>query len=144
MSNGFLEVIELRPTAGREPLVVLAILAPAGAVSVHLAQLPGRWILVAWLALAVATLLELRVALADGPAALGARLLPDGRWQLAGAGAGGAPVAAHLARAWGASLGPVVGLEWACEDGRKRRAWLLQRDLPARDWRRLRVRLRLA
>ena len=69
-------------------------------------------------------------------------LLPDGRWRLE-TGAGRV-LDARLLQGWGASHGPVMALEWACDDGRRRQAWLWRRHSPAVGWRRLRVRLRLA
>lgn len=67
--------------------------------------------------------------------------LPGGRWQLE-TPAGPAP--ARLVHRWGHGGGPVLAMEWVCEDGRQCRAWVWRHRCPPRQWRRLRVHLRLA
>lgn len=144
MSNGFREVIEIRPKPGRALSFVAVVLVSGGLVSLCIADIPSRWQVVAALALVAAAAMEARsfTTPASRWRTVRATLLPDGSWRVSDRLAD--PVAAQLSRVWGASLGPVMALEWDCEDGIARRAWLFRPDVPARDWRRLRARLRLA
>jgi hypothetical protein len=88
-------------------------------------------------------LLWVELAVRRRRAIVRAVLWQDGTWRLFTAAAAD-PVPARLAHHWGASNGPVIGLEWACDDGRRCCAWLWCADFPPASCRRLRVRLRLA
>ena len=138
MRNGFRESIEL-PVGQRLPLAFLLVaLCPACLLSVVLADLPARLKGVIAFVVAVAAVAEaIRVRRATPDRVT---LLPDGRWRLEVAGD---VVEAELRRAWGASLGPVIALEWHAQGDRIWRAWLLRPSVATRDWRRLRARLRL-
>jgi hypothetical protein len=144
LASGFREVIELRPEGRGEWALVLSALAGACALALHPVDLP-RAVRLALLGLVLA-----RIAL-EGVRRLDPRhpayvarllLLADGRWRIETGR--GRLVEARLLHGWGASHGPVIALEWACDDGRRRQAWLWRRRCPAAAWRRLRVRLRLA
>ncbi len=142
--NGFLEALEIRPGAGSVAAVLGLFAVVAALAGIGAAELPMPGKFVAALVTAIAAGLELRLH-------VGARarrritravLAADGQWQVFPAD--GPQVRGHLSRHWGASVGPVIALEWQCEDGRCRQAWLVRPQLPADTWRRLRVRLRFA
>ena len=67
----------------------------------------------------------------SGQRSVRAILQPDGRWRLHAGLADS--VAAQLVAGWGASLGPVIALEWECDDGIARPGLAEPGDLPARD-----------
>ena len=141
--NPFREVIEIRPRPDRGLLVFALLLGCGACLAVYQAELSPMWKAPLALAICWSTVDGLRRRLWPTGSHYVARavLLTDGRWTVFAASA--EPVSARLCGAWGASLGPVIALEWRCGDGRRRQAWLLQGDLPAPAWRRLRVRLRL-
>lgn len=118
-----------------------ALAAPVAWALTHAALHPG------WkLALAAGAALGLLSGPWRGAGAQGVALalwLPGGQWQLC-TGTGPAALPASLRRSWGERHGPVLALEWACADGRARRAWLTRLDMPPRTWRRLRARLAMA
>lgn len=142
--NRFLEPVEIRSRPARTLVPYASALALLGVWAAGRSDLPG----LARLALTLAIGLRLAVAAwrhsppANRDRVERAVLRPDGSWQLL-AGAGDL-VGARLVHAWGTSTGPVVGLEWQCDDGRRRRTWITRHDLSARSWRRLRARLRMA
>jgi hypothetical protein len=144
LAGGFRTVIELRPEGRRACLPFLAAIAAACALALQGVDLPPAPRL-ALLGLVIARLvLEWRGRLSPRHPDYVEQviLLPDGRWRLqSGAGR---QLEARLLRGWGASQGPVIALEWACEDGRRRQAWVWRHRCPPDGWRRLRVRLRLA
>lgn len=109
-------------------------------VAVATAELPPGWRApgLVWAGLAGAAALRAERGRGVRRALLG----QDGAWTLVPRDGG--RVAALLVRAWGTSLGPVMGLEWRCADGRLWHAWITPRDARGAHWRRLRVRLRLA
>lgn len=135
--------MELRPQADRGLQFAAAAVVPSVLAAWILADVAAvpRPIGAVPLGLAAASLAAFLAGRGDRQPGR-ATLLPDGSWRLVGGG--GRTVAARLHRAWGASGGPVIALEWACADGVRRRAWLLRRDVPGPGWRRLRVRLRIA
>lgn len=142
--NRFLEPVELRPRPGRAlaPYVVSLVLSSAWAIArsdvpyaIQLTLACGVGVRLGW-ALA-------RDRLRSGETRVERAVLrSDGTWQVVSGR--GSVVAAQIARAWGTSAGPVVGIEWRCEDGLRRRTWVTRRELSAAAWRRLRARLRLA
>lgn len=139
--TGFLEAIELRAESALFPLLfsIPAVLAALGAVMV--ADLPPSVRYGMFVMILVMSVLERRrhsAGMAVERAVLGA----DGAWRVYGVT--GAAMRARLTRSWGASGGPVIALEWACEGGAHRRAWFMRRQVDSRSWRRLRVRLRFA
>ncbi len=144
MASRFREAIEVRPRPQRGLLVFGLILAGGASFSVQLARLPVAWVTAGILVILGASGAGLAGHLGLFGDAWVARavLRPDGRWSIF-TGRGG-PIEARLLRSWGESLGPVIGLEWACADNKHRRGWLLVGDLSAPVWRRLRVRLRLS
>lgn len=142
--NRFLEPVELRPRPGRAlaPYVVSLVLLSLLAIA--------RSDVSDWTQLALAIGIGARIGWAclrntfrGGDTRVERAVLrADGTWQvLSGSGS---LVGGQLARAWGTSAGPVVGIEWRCEDGLRRRTWVTRRDLSAAAWRRLRARLLLA
>lgn len=142
--NRFLEPVELRPRPGRAlaPYVVSLVLLSLWAIA--RSDVPG-WAQLT-LACGVGTRLGwalVRDRLRGGETRVERAVLrSDGTWQVRSGS--GSLVAAELRRAWGTSAGPVVGIEWRCEDGLQRRTWVGRRELSAAAWRRLRARLRLA
>lgn len=143
MGNGFLEAVELRPQADRGLQFAAAAVVPAVLAAWALADVAAapRPLGAVPLALAAVSLAGFLAGRRDRQPER-ATLLPDGSWRLVADG--GRTLPARLHRAWGASGGPVIALEWACADGVRRRAWLLRRDVPGPGWRRLRARLRIA
>jgi hypothetical protein len=141
LTNGFLEVLELYPHRDRGP-AVLTLLVGAGAVAgVVSADLPPAWTFTSLAVVVGVVGLSLHDAL-RGSRLTRAVLLPDGRWNLFQDST--SPVPARLLYAWGAEFGPVIALQWRCEDGALVSAWLLSGELPSVTRRRLRARLRLA
>jgi hypothetical protein len=143
LPNGFLEAIEIRPRADGAAAAFFLLTVSCALGAIGLADLSWRCRVSAAVAtLVVAGAQSARQLRTHSPwrvrrAVLGA----DGHWQIFPGR--GAVTNGRLSRAWGVSLGPVIGLEWSCADGRRRQAWLTKRDLPGEAWRRLRVRLRL-
>ena len=144
MGNRFREVIEIRPRPDCGLLFFGLVLASGACLSVHLADISYVCKAVAALAIGWLTFDGFRTRLSPTGSRHVARavLLPDSRWTVFAGGA--EPTRAYLCSVWGVALGPVIALEWRCEDGRRRQAWLLQCDFPGPVWRRLRVRLRLS
>lgn len=139
--NGFLEMITVSAEAGRERLLAALALAVACGLAIAIADLPP----VVRIGLAAAVLARLVLQLrGTSPAAAGPVIrvmwLPGGSWRLE---TGSGTVGAQLLHAWGHSLGPLIALEWLCDDGSRRRAWLWRHRCPQPQWRRLRVQLRL-
>lgn len=141
MSNGFREVLEIRPPANRGLHFTGLVLLPAACLAIAVADLPVVGKLIAAL-LTVGGVVAAQIVRGSRHSVEGAMLLPDGRWTVYLRG--GAAVGGRLRRAWGGSLGWVIALEWHCEDGRSRRLWLFEQDVPGPAWRRLRVRLRMS
>lgn len=112
--------------------------------SIVLADVPAAWKALGVASVVVSALADIcdRVSPKGSHYVARAMLLPDGRWRLFGPATH--PMNALLSSAWGIALGPIIALEWDCDDGRRRQAWLLRRDLPPTTWRRLRVRLSMA
>jgi hypothetical protein len=144
LANRFREAIEIQPRPGRGWCFFALTLACSAALSVAVADIPGLLRVLAVIVIVVSALADTyhRVSPEGSHYVARAVLLADGRWTVFGRG--GEPISARLSGAWGVAWGPVIALEWQCDDGRRRRAWLLRRDLPRPVWRRLRVRLGLA
>lgn len=144
MASPFTQVIEFRPRAGRWLAPYGTALALLVACALAGADMDWRW--TAFLSAAVVCRLAggLRGYLSPfcRDYVAWARLLPSGAWQLEIDGC--RPIGASLARCWGDGYGPVMALQWSCDDGRQRQAWLCVLDLHPATWRRLRVRLSLA
>ena len=144
MHNGFLEVIEIRPRPDRGLRWFIVLLGCGAGLSLLLAGVAQAWKAVGLVAAAGMAFCGISRRLPPRGSHYVARavLLPDGRWTIFSGDSD--PMNARLLYAWGARLGPVIALEWRCDDGRLRQAWLLERDLPRPTWRRLRVRLSLS
>jgi hypothetical protein len=144
LRNGFREAIEVRPRPDGVLLWFVAALGCAAGISVGLADVPPAWKAGALLvvgAMALGNICRRRDTRSDHYVAR-AVLFPDGDWTIF---CGNVELMdACLGSAWGTRLGPVVALEWRCDDGRRRQAWLLKQDLGPLVWRRLRVRLSLS
>lgn len=141
-SGGFSELIEVR---GTEPA---ALLAYASAMAVFVAgalavvELSAR-VRAAMLACALGGIVwSLRGQLGGANRLTRAVLQPDGHWRLFFGPRG--PLPGRLVRSWGRSGGPIIALEWRGPEGERIRAWLCRAGTPETQWRRLRVRLRLA
>jgi hypothetical protein len=138
LANGFLEPLQI-PAGWKTAACCLAVVAVAALGALLLADLGPLvrafgciWIL-AMVASAVRDLWSLRAA---GVLELDA----GGHWHFRTAtGACRAGLRGH----WGSHFGPLMGIEWRCDDGQCVRLWLSRLDLPATSWRRLRVRLRV-
>ncbi len=143
LRNGFLEAIELRPRPARAVLAFGLIVVACALAAVAGADVPWSWKAPIALAVVVLAGVEMSAHLGtrSGRRIAAAILGADGQWQLLTAS--GQAVSARLLHSWGASLGPVIALDWRCADGRCRQASLLHRDIPEQTWRRLRARLRL-
>lgn len=142
VAGRFSEVLEFEPRTGRWLGVAAAVLLLLIGVALWRAALAAELKLslgLAAIALLGRTLHQHR---SGGSAHIArARLSPGGAWRL--------DLDAHrstdayLARCWGERYGPLIGLEWNCDDGHVRQMWLRRGDVPAQIWRRLRVRLML-
>lgn len=139
--NGFLEMVTVSAEAGREQLLVVLALAVACGLAIAIADLPPAARTGVATAVLVRLVLQLR-GMWPGAAEQVIRVmcLPGGSWRLE---TGSGTVGAQLLHAWGRSLGPLIALEWRCDDGRRRRAWLWRHRCPQSQWRRLRVQLRM-
>jgi hypothetical protein len=78
----------------------------------------------------------------SGPRVVRAILQSDGSWILFISSTDAS--SACLSRSWGESHGPVIALQWLASGGHRYSAWVVASDLPERDRRRLRARLRLS
>ncbi|CAG0942941.1 hypothetical protein GPROT2_01926 [Gammaproteobacteria bacterium] len=140
--NGFLEAITVGAEARREGLLFALALGAACGVAITSAGLDPMM----QAGIAAALLLRLAIGLwrlsPRHPAyVIRVTWLPGGRWRL---DTGAGTVGAQLLHAWGRSLGPVIALEWLCDDGCRRQAWLWRHRCARLHWRRLRAHLRLA
>jgi hypothetical protein len=144
LHNGFLEVIEIRARPDRALLWFTIVLGCGAGLSLLLADVAPAWKAAGLMAGAGTAFRGICRRLPRRGSHYVARvlLLPDGRWTIICGDSH--PRNARLQCAWGARLGPVIGLEWRCDDGRRRQVWLLERDLPRPILRRLRVRLSLS
>jgi hypothetical protein len=142
--NGLLETLDITTTPGDGLLAYGAVLALAAFASIAIADLPGATKLALATVTGVLLWRGLPLELGPGHAAHVKRavLWRDGSWQIFGSDGG--PVTARLLHSWGASFGPVIGIEWQCADGVRRRAWVSRAAVSGTSWRRLRVRLRLS
>jgi len=114
-----------------------------GAVAVGYSDLALPWKCAISFLASANLLASLRRNLPGGPGAVHRATLVQGEtWTLHGSGGNSSP--AVLEGAWGERYGPVLALEWRCEDGVVRRAWITRWDVSPADWRRLRVSLGLA
>jgi hypothetical protein len=136
--------MEIRPRPDRGLRGIAVALACSATVSVLLADIPGFWKALAATAIAISAFdsIHRRMSIRGSHYVARAVLQADGQWMLCCGGTD--PIGARLSHAWGVTSGPVIALEWQCDDGRRRQVWLLRRDLPRPVWRRLRVRLGLA
>lgn len=139
--NGFQEMVTLGAEARREQLLVVLVLAAACGLAIAIADLsPAVRTGVAAAALARLIFQLWRLSPRAPGHVIRVMWLPGGSWRLE---TGCGTVGARLMHAWGRSLGPLIALEWLCDDGRRRRAWLWQHRCPKPQWRRLRVQLRM-
>ena len=143
-SSGFSQLIEIRPDDRGSLLWFRLLCSLLAALAVYQAPLPWELELPLQAAIAATLLFRAWQALRSGPdnGLQRAVLTPAGKWQLTYGGQ--APVQAQLVRAWGVTMGPVIGLEWRTERGRMEKLWLLRNHTPEPVWRRLRVRLHLS
>lgn len=135
------EPLELRLRALPWLAAWAGLLAAVTAGALVLAGLPA----VVKVLLACAVALRLAAGLSRTMSGAGrvlrATLTHGARWQLEIED--GTRVAAELERCWGLLHGPVIGLAWTCDDGKRRQVWLSRREADPADWRRLRARLAL-
>lgn len=143
-SSGFSQLIEIHPDDRKSLLWFRTLCSLLAALAVYQTPLPWEFEIALQVAIAGTLLFKVSQALRTGPddGLRRAVLSPEGRWQLTFGGQ--SPVQAELIRSWGATLGPVIGLEWRTEQGRVERLWLLRHSTPEPVWRRLRVRLHLS
>ncbi len=142
LANGFLAAVEVRCAPQAAGLPGIALPGAICFLAIGVADLPLFARLVA------ASLVVLRLGIEwrtrwwpHGPGYVRRVMwLPGGLWRLETADGA---VMARLAHAWGCSRGPVIGMEWICENGRRYQAWLWRHGCPAPHWRRLRVHLRM-
>lgn len=143
LPHRFAEALELHPRVSRVLLAYGTVLLALVVTALYRADLPTAWKAGA-LAVALATIgRDAWRYRSGGPGAVYRVVVSaDGSWRIELRE--GQPLEAQLLRAWGATRGPVIGLEWRCADGVRYRTWITRWDMPSASWRRLRVRLALA
>jgi len=136
----FAECIELRPRHARLLVAYVVATALLGEAAVSCSALPLSWKCAISFLAGANLIAGLRRNLPRVPGAVDRATLVQGKtWSIRGPG--GNSVAAVLTSAWGERYGPVLALEWICEDGVAWRAWITRWDVSPAEWRRLRVSL---